>query len=108
MMHSLIAASSRYPLVLHVLSDEELTPNLGDWAKVVDCETGEAFVVRDSNSAKKEYTEGLDRWLGGIEERCRSLGITYIPTFTTIEVPDLVEHDLRRARVVEHAFGGAS
>ena len=104
----LIAGSSRYPVVLHVLSDEELEPNLADWAKVVDSETGEAFVVRDDSSAKRDYADGLGEWLAAIEKRCRSLGIVYVPTFTHTEVPDLVENELRQARVVEHAFGGAS
>lgn len=102
----LIATSSRRPLVLHVLSEAELSPDFGDWAKVVDCETGEAFAVRDDSSARKEYNEGLGAWLAAIERRCRSLGITYVPTFTDTEVPELIEHELRRARVVEHAFGG--
>jgi len=104
----LIAGSSRYPLVLHVLSEEELEPDFADWAKVVDCETGEEFIVRDDSSAQKEYAEGLAKWLADVEARCRGLGIVYVPTFTNIEVGDLMENELRRAHVVEHAFGGAS
>jgi len=103
----LIAGQSRYPVVLHVLSNEELSPNFADWAKVVDSETGEAFVVRDDSSAAREYAEGLGEWLAAIEKRCRGLGIVYVPTFTETPVPDLIENELRRSRVVEHAFGGA-
>lgn len=104
----LIAGASRYPLVLHVLSDDELEPDFADWAKVVDAETGENFVVRDDSSAAKEYREGIGQWLAGIEKRCRSLGINYVPTFTTHSVDELLENELRKARVVEHAFGGAA
>lgn len=103
----LIAASSRYPVVLHVLSEDELSPDFSDVAKIVDAETDESFVIRDDASARRDYQAGLDAWLAGIEKRCRGLGIRYVPAFTRVEVPDLFNNELRRARVVEHAFGGA-
>ena len=103
----LIAASSRYPVVLHVLCDDELTPDFSDVAKIVDAETGESFMIRDDASARRDYKAGLDAWLAAIEKRCRGLGIRYVPAFTRTEVPDLFNNELRRARVVEHAFGGA-
>lgn len=103
----LIAASSRYPVVLHVLSDDELQPDFSDVAKIVDSETGEEFVIRDDATARRDYQAGLDAWLAGIDKRCRGLGIRYVQAFTRTEVPDLFNDQLRRARVVEHAFGGA-
>ncbi len=103
----LIAASSRYPVVLHVLSEAELEPDFSDVAKIVDSETGENFVIRDDGAARRDYQAGLDQWLSAIETRCRGLGIRYVPAFTRVEVPDLFNNELRRAHVVEHAFGGA-
>lgn len=103
----LIAASSRYPVVLHVLGNDELQPDFADVAKIVDAETGESFVIRDDAAARRDYQASLDAWLAGLEQRCRSLGIRYVPAFTRVEVPDLFNNELRRARVVEHAFGGA-
>lgn len=103
----LIAASSRYPVVLHVLGEDELEPEWSDVAKIVDAETGESFVIRDDAAARRDYQAGLDAWLAGIEKRCRGLGIRYVPAFTRVQVPDLFNNELRRARVVEHAFGGA-
>jgi len=103
----LLAASSRYPVVLHVLGEDELAPDFTDVAKVVDAETGESFVIRDDAAARRDYQAGLDAWLAGIETRCRGLGIRYVQAFTRVQVPDLFNNELRRARVVEHAFGGA-
>lgn len=103
----LVAASSRHPVVLHVLSEDELSPDFSDVAKIVDAETGESFVIRDDASARRDYQAGLDAWLAAIEQRCRGLGIRYVPAFTRVAVPDLFNNELRRARVVEHAFGGA-
>ncbi|MEM7160366.1 MAG: DUF58 domain-containing protein [Myxococcota bacterium] len=106
-MLRLIAASSRYPAVLHVLSEAELEPDFSEVAKIEDAETGEGFVIRDDASAHREYQAGLDTWLGTIEKRCRGLGIRYVPAFTRVEVPDLLNNEMRRAHIVEHAFGGA-
>src|SRR5688572_20303128 len=104
----LIASLSRYPVVLHVLSQFELEPDLGDAMKIVDSETGEEVFVRDDGSAMRDYHEGLERWLEAIDKRCRALGIRYVPTFTTASVPDLLAGQLRRARLVEHIGGGAA
>ncbi|MCH9687151.1 MAG: DUF58 domain-containing protein [Deltaproteobacteria bacterium] len=106
-MLRLIAASSRYPVVLHVLGEDELSPDFSDASKIVDAETGEAFVIRDDGSAQRDYQAAIGEWLSAIETRCRGLGIRYVPAFTRVEVPDLFNNELRRARVVEHAFGGA-
>ena len=103
----LIASLSRYPVVLHVLSEAELEPDLGDAMKIVDSETGEEVFIRDDGSAMRDYHAGLDRWLQSTEARCRALGIRYVPTFTTLPVPDLMAGELRRAKLVEHIGGGA-
>lgn len=103
----LTAASSRYPVVLHVLSEAELTPDFSDVAKIVDAETGEGFVIRDDGNAQRDYQAALDTWISGLEQRCRSLGIRYVPAFTRVDVPDLLNNEMRRAHIVEHAFGGA-
>ncbi len=103
----LIAHSSRYPVVLHVLSEAELEPDFSDVARIVDAETGEGFVIRDDAAARRDYQASLEAWRAGIEQRCRGLGVRYVPAFTGTEVPDLLNNEMRRAHVVEHAFGGA-
>jgi len=103
----LAASSSRYPVLLHVLSEDELEPDFSDVAKIVDTETGEGFVIRDDGAAQRDYQAGLSTWLEGIERRCRGLGVRYVPAFTRVEVPDLLNNEMRRAHIVEHAYGGA-
>jgi uncharacterized protein (DUF58 family) len=104
----LLAASSRHPLILHVLSPEELAPDLTDIARVVDAETGESLVLRDDRQARADYDVALQRWLGCIESRCRTLGIGYQRADTSGSVSTLIHGALRQAKVVEHATGGHS
>jgi uncharacterized protein (DUF58 family) len=103
----LLASAGRYPVLLHVLSEAELSPDLGDAAKIVDAETGEELFVRDDASTMRDYHQALEAWIAAIEARCRRLGIRYVPTYTNVAVPDLMNNELRRARVVEHIAGGA-
>lgn len=102
----LLAASSHQPVLLHVLSNEELRPDLREMYQVVDSETGETLVVRDDRSARRAYTEHLGRWIEEIRLRCRTLGIRYVPAHNATTVTDLVHGELRRANLVEHASGG--
>jgi hypothetical protein len=100
-----LAAAARRPMLLHVLGDCELTPDLNE-AVTIDSETGEEVPVRGGNAARKLYTEALERWCAEIEQRCNELGIIYAPAFTTVSARMLVAGDLRRRRVTEAARGG--
>jgi uncharacterized protein (DUF58 family) len=102
----LMAASSRSPVLVHLLSAEELDPDLDDTSRVIDAETGEAMVIRDTTSAKTEYLAGLKAWLADVDARCKTLGIQVLRPDESITLDDFVHRDLHRAKVVEHAAGG--
>ena len=101
-----LAAAGNRSILLHVLGDGELTPDLDDGAVVVDAETGEEVPVRGGKAAAKAYATELARWRGEIEKRCAELDIVYAPAFTTAPARELVAGDLRRRRVTEAARGG--
>lgn len=103
----LLAASSRHPVLVHVLSEVELSPDLRDVSRVVDAETGEELSIRDGSSAAAAYAEGLKSWLHDIETRCRALGIRYVRWSPDDGIDPFVHDDLRRKKIVEHAAGGA-
>lgn len=97
-----LAVLARRPVLLHVLGDSELAPDLEE-AVLVDSETGEEVPVRGD---KKGYEAELARWRGEIEARCKELGILYAPAFTTVPARALMGDDLRRRGVTEAARGG--
>ena len=103
----LMAASSRHPVLLHVLSQDELRPDLEDVSKIVDAETGEELDIRDGGSVARQYDDALKAWLADVEGRCRQLGIQYLLAESEKAVEELVHGNLHRARIVEHAAGGA-
>lgn len=102
----LCASACPRPIVLHVVGRDELDPDLEDIERVIDSETGESLVIRDGRDAKTDYANALASWLGGIEDRCRTLGIQYVRTDTRSRTADLVQGELYRKQVVEHIAGG--
>jgi uncharacterized protein (DUF58 family) len=104
----LCAASCPRPILLHVLGDEELEPELEDIERVIDGETGEELVIRDGREAKTAYAEALAAWLEALETRARGLGIQYIRADARQLAADLVHTQLFRGQVVEHMAGGVS
>jgi uncharacterized protein (DUF58 family) len=101
-----LAAVAVRPVLLHVLGDGELSPDLDDGGVLVDAETGEEVPVRGGRGAARAYAEGLARWRGEVEARCADLGVVYAPAFTTAPARALIAGDLRRRRVVEATRGG--
>jgi uncharacterized protein (DUF58 family) len=104
----LCAASCPRPIVLHVLGDEELEPDLDDVERVIDAETGEELVIRDGREAKSTYAAALTAWLTALDTRCRALGIQYIRAEAGKSARDLVHSELFRGQVVEHMAGGVT
>ena len=100
-----LAAAARRPVLMHVLGDGELTPDLGD-GMLIDSETGEQVPVRGGRDVEKRYAAGLAQWRAGIEQRCGELGIIYAPAFTTVPARALIAGDLRRRQITQAARGG--
>jgi uncharacterized protein (DUF58 family) len=100
-----LAALAKRPVLLHVLGDCDLTPDL-DGGLLVDSETGEEVPVRGGRSATKAYAGELARWRAEIEARCTELGIVYAPAFTTVPARLLVSNDFRQRKITEATRGG--
>lgn len=71
--------------VIHVLSREEVEPELVGDLRLVDCEDDEEADVTISAPLLKRYKENLDAFVGGLREYCTRRGITYV--FTTNQYP---------------------
>ena len=71
--------------VVHVLSQEEVNPELVGDLRLVDCEDGDIAEITISAPLLKRYKDTLNAFVGGLKEWCTSRGITYI--FTTNQYP---------------------
>ena len=91
-----LAASSHEPVLVHVLGQGELNPDLRNAGRLVDSETGEELSIRGGTLAKSDYDAALKAWLDGVRLNCKRLRITYVQAF----VGDSLDEDLARAGLV--------
>ena len=71
--------------VIHVLSQEEVEPDVVGDLRLVDSEDDDDAEITMSAPLLKRYKENLNAFVGGLKEWCTRRGITYI--FTTNQNP---------------------
>ena len=89
------------PLLLHVLSPDELEPRVGGDHKLIDSEAPARSVeVSLDGRAIAAYKARLKGFLSHAEAFCKKHGIGYLRTACDVEVEGLVLRTLREARFV--------
>lgn len=101
----LLASASSGSVLLHVLSQEELDPDLSDAQLITDAETAQELLIAGGDRAAETYQRGLRGWLDMLQERCQPLGIQYVPAHTHVAVDRLLLGVMRQAGVAESATG---
>ena len=87
--------------LIHVMSPDEIEPDLvGDY-KLIDAETGlEAEITLDATTIE-EYRERVLAWQGEVASYCGGRGVHYIPIVTTSPWEQLVMQTLRAQGVLK-------
>ena len=87
--------------VVHVMSKEEVEPDLAGDLKLVDSEDDDIAEITISAPLLRRYKENLNNFVGGLKQWCTKRGITYI--FTTNHNPfdKLVLNYLRERGLVK-------
>jgi uncharacterized protein (DUF58 family) len=87
--------------VIHLLSQEEVTPELVGDLRLVDVEDDEIAEITMSAPLLKRYKDNLNAFVGGLKEWCTKRGIMYI--FTTNQYPfdKLIMNYLRERGLVK-------
>lgn len=71
--------------VVHVLSREEVEPEIVGDLRLIDCEDDDVAEITVSAPLLRRYKQNLDAYVGGFKEWCTRRGISYI--FTTNQAP---------------------
>lgn len=72
-----IARMGHDVVVIHTLSREECTLDVGGAAELVDLESGGRLMVQPSD-VRELYLAAFDRWIAGVEQSLRRDGIDYL------------------------------
>lgn len=86
--------------VIHVLSTEELDPDIKGDLKLVDCEDGDIAEISASAPLLARYQKTLAAFVEGAREFCGKRGMNYLLANNKLPVEQLVSGYLRRRGLV--------
>ena len=86
--------------VVHVLSAEELEPDVQGDLRLVDCEDGDVAEITVTGPLMKRYKQTLAAFVNSAREFCSRRGMTYLLAKNEIPVDDLVTGYLRQRGLV--------
>jgi hypothetical protein len=95
-----LAAGRLETYVVHVLSAEELRPDLEGELRLVDCEDAEAIDVTVGGPLLKAYDRTLQAYLAEAREFCARRGLNYLLIDNGTSVERIVVEMLRRQGLV--------
>lgn len=82
--------------LIHLLSPDELRPDLSGAHELIDAESGEIVELHVGSDALAAYAQALSGFLEEVRRRTRQRGIAYFQVSTSIPVRDLLTGELRR------------
>ncbi len=100
-----LAATAERAVVLHILGEGELAPDLSEAARLIDAETGEEAVVGGGPEVEATYAAALAAWRDDVTRTCGRRGVRVVPADTRSRPEQLLLDSLRRAGVVRGAAG---
>jgi uncharacterized protein (DUF58 family) len=101
-----LATSGRWPVLIHMLSQEELDPDLSQGVEAFDAETGEVVMVGSGPSDAQAYRAALGEFLREIRLRCSALRIWYVPATTASPIRKMVLEAVQQGRLLASVRGG--
>jgi uncharacterized protein (DUF58 family) len=94
-----LAATGSELVILHVLSPQEIDPQLEGDLRLVDTETGEGLEVTVDLATLDAYRSRLATWRENLADLAARRRATYLPVSSDMALADLVFAELRRRRV---------
>lgn len=86
--------------LVHLLSPQEIDPQLNGDFKLLDSENGAEVEITADYELLARYKRGLEDWQAGWRDFCRPRGIHYVPLSTSVPLEDLLFAALRRSGVL--------
>lgn len=86
--------------VVHILSQEELRPDVRGDLRLIDCEDRDVAEVTVTAPLLKRYEQTLNAFVTGVRDFCTRRGMSYILTSTETPIEQLVLHYFRARGLV--------
>jgi uncharacterized protein (DUF58 family) len=89
------------PVLLHLLSPQELEPDMAGDLELIDSETGEPVPASLTPEILARYRERLQAWCGDLERYCAARRVPYVRLSTALPLEEAVLGELRRRGVLQ-------
>lgn len=86
--------------VMHILSPDEVNPDLSGDLKLLDLETGAEIEITADYDLLQRYRAGLDIWQQEVANFCAARGMNYVPLVSSISIEEVLFTLLRRQGVL--------
>lgn len=96
-----LASIGHQPVLLHVVSPNDLEPDLTRPQRLVDAETGEAVEIPGGPAVQQAWERAVREWLDDLDARCRRLGIRRVQIRTDHAIDTVFRNQLQRAGLVQ-------
>lgn len=88
------AAAGQHLVFVHILSPEELSPDLAGERRLIDAESSDAKEVAFSQGVQRAYDEALKSHCESIRKLCAERGFDYLLTDSSVSVFETAVHGL--------------
>ncbi len=88
------------PVLLHLLSPQELAPDLAGDLELIDSESAEVVPASLTPETLARYAERLQAWCGELERYCAARRVPYVRLSTAMPLEEAVLGELRRRRLL--------
>jgi uncharacterized protein (DUF58 family) len=89
-----------HPVLIHLLSPQELAPELAGDLELIDSESEEPVPASLTRETLARYHERLDTWCGGLERYCSARRLPYVRLSTATPLEEAVLGEFRRRRLL--------
>jgi len=96
-----LAAHSFQVTLLHILSPDEMNPDLAGDLKLLDVETGADVEITADYDLLQRYRDGLAAWQEELRRFCEARGMNYVPVETSLPFEELLFAWLRKRGVLK-------
>lgn len=95
-----LRASGSDLVIIHVLCDEDATPEYAGDLELVDSEMGDRLTVSVTDEVARSYRDRVAAWRQEVAAVTRSAGATYLPVDSREDIEELLFKTWRRAGIL--------
>ena len=96
-----LASIGHQTILMHVVSPDDLEPDLTRSQRLVDAETGESMEIPGGPAVQRAWQRAVAEWLSDLDARCRRLGIRRVQIRTDHPMEQVFRNQLQRAGIVQ-------